>query len=313
VAGTITYDYGFRIYSPALGKFLSVDPLSKSYSFYTPYQFAGNSPIAAIDLDGEEPKWMIDATGKLTKPMVTLLNAAFGYGKNMAKIPWRAINKDSYPYFGQALGTSGLSLDKHFNWNAQWMNLFEIKEPMEWISMWANLVVHEGKHMDDMNKYSVPLFYIWYGISTAIAEVETPDIEPPGAKKSFYNAKSFWEKRAYDIEDAPTIALFNLENGLALKVLKSDYDENLKSAVLKYVGKAFQLEQIKTQKENANGAKLKRLEKKEAKLQKQVDKANTKEVQEARRKLDTEPQESIKKPKTKAEYKDEADKQKTGG
>ena len=28
------YDYGFRIYNPRIGKFLSVDPLSKNYSFY---------------------------------------------------------------------------------------------------------------------------------------------------------------------------------------------------------------------------------------------------------------------------------------
>lgn len=52
-------DYGFRIYDNRLGRFLSVDPLSKSYSFYTPYQFAGNTPIAAIDLDGEEPKIIV--------------------------------------------------------------------------------------------------------------------------------------------------------------------------------------------------------------------------------------------------------------
>ena len=51
---TTTYDYGFRIYSPALGRFLSVDPLTKSYPWYSPYQFAGNKPIIAIDLDGLE-------------------------------------------------------------------------------------------------------------------------------------------------------------------------------------------------------------------------------------------------------------------
>jgi RHS repeat-associated protein len=48
-------DYGFRLYNPAIGKFLSVDPLTASYPFYTPYQFAGNMPIWAIDLDGAEP------------------------------------------------------------------------------------------------------------------------------------------------------------------------------------------------------------------------------------------------------------------
>ncbi len=52
--GTTTYDYGYRIYNPALGKFLSVDPLTKDYPWYTPYQFAGNKPIQYIDLDGLE-------------------------------------------------------------------------------------------------------------------------------------------------------------------------------------------------------------------------------------------------------------------
>jgi RHS repeat-associated protein len=52
------YDYGFRIYDPRLGKFLSVDPLSNSFPWYTPYQFAGNKPIAAVDLDGLE-EWIV--------------------------------------------------------------------------------------------------------------------------------------------------------------------------------------------------------------------------------------------------------------
>ncbi|MFK5854484.1 MAG: RHS repeat-associated core domain-containing protein [Bacteroidota bacterium] len=48
------YDYGFRIYNPRIGRFLSVDPLFQSYPWYTPYQFAGNKPIWAIDIDGLE-------------------------------------------------------------------------------------------------------------------------------------------------------------------------------------------------------------------------------------------------------------------
>ncbi len=47
-------DYGMRIYDTRLGKFLSVDPLIDKYPELTPYQFANNSPIANIDLDGAE-------------------------------------------------------------------------------------------------------------------------------------------------------------------------------------------------------------------------------------------------------------------
>jgi RHS repeat-associated protein len=55
-------DYGFRIYYPGLGKFLSVDPLFKSYPWYTPYQFAGNTPISCIDLDGLEMYFAADGS-----------------------------------------------------------------------------------------------------------------------------------------------------------------------------------------------------------------------------------------------------------
>jgi RHS repeat-associated protein len=54
------YDYGFRIYKPSIGRFLSVDPLTSSYPWYTPYQFAGNMPIANIDLDGLEDHYAAD-------------------------------------------------------------------------------------------------------------------------------------------------------------------------------------------------------------------------------------------------------------
>jgi len=47
-------DYGMRIFDSRLGRFLSVDPLTKEYPWYTPYSFAGNKPIEAIDLDGAE-------------------------------------------------------------------------------------------------------------------------------------------------------------------------------------------------------------------------------------------------------------------
>jgi RHS repeat-associated protein len=55
-------DYGMRIYDVRIGKFLSVDPLATQYPWFSPYQFAGNGPIANIDLDGEEPKPSINGT-----------------------------------------------------------------------------------------------------------------------------------------------------------------------------------------------------------------------------------------------------------
>ncbi len=57
--GLTAYDYGFRIYNPALARFLSVDPLASSYAELTPYQYASNKPINSIDLDGLEARTAI--------------------------------------------------------------------------------------------------------------------------------------------------------------------------------------------------------------------------------------------------------------
>jgi uncharacterized protein RhaS with RHS repeats len=44
-----------RIYNPSLGRFLSTDPVGMAFPWWTPYQFAGNMPIWAIDMDGLQP------------------------------------------------------------------------------------------------------------------------------------------------------------------------------------------------------------------------------------------------------------------
>ncbi len=65
--GSLIQDYGFRLYSPAIGKFLSVDPISSSFPWYTPFQFAGNKPIANIDLDGlEDDYYLNQRVGEIT-------------------------------------------------------------------------------------------------------------------------------------------------------------------------------------------------------------------------------------------------------
>lgn len=56
-------DYGFRIYDPRLGKFLSVDPLNEEYPELTPFQFGCNNPVQNIDLDGLEGA---DYRGRIT-------------------------------------------------------------------------------------------------------------------------------------------------------------------------------------------------------------------------------------------------------
>jgi RHS repeat-associated protein len=86
--GGSTYDYGFRIYNPALAKFLSVDPLLAQYPWYTPYQFAGNSPIRYIDLDGLEEA---DPQKKQAA-----LNKIEEFKKTNSSTVWNSISKEEF-------------------------------------------------------------------------------------------------------------------------------------------------------------------------------------------------------------------------
>ena len=47
------YDYGARHYDAALGRFVSVDPLSEKYFLTSPYGYCLNNPIMYIDPEGE--------------------------------------------------------------------------------------------------------------------------------------------------------------------------------------------------------------------------------------------------------------------
>jgi hypothetical protein len=55
-AGIGNFDeFKFRGYDSRIARFISDDPLTKKYPWYTPYQFSGNTPIWARDLEGLEP------------------------------------------------------------------------------------------------------------------------------------------------------------------------------------------------------------------------------------------------------------------
>jgi RHS repeat-associated protein len=58
LGGSVAFNY--RIHDPRIGRFLSVDPLSKEYPWNSSYAFAENNVIAYIDLEGLEKMYAAD-------------------------------------------------------------------------------------------------------------------------------------------------------------------------------------------------------------------------------------------------------------
>jgi len=63
-------DYGMRIYDPRVGRFYSADPIGAKYPELTPYQFASNCPITAVDLDGLEAA-LVSYGGRATAILIS--------------------------------------------------------------------------------------------------------------------------------------------------------------------------------------------------------------------------------------------------
>lgn len=106
-------DYGMRAYDTRLGRFISVDPLSAKYPFYTPYQFAGNKPIWAVDLDGLEEYFRTDyrdATGALYKTIINMVsnNGANEHQQTVYHSVMKANNDGTFSpsYLGFTKGTT---------------------------------------------------------------------------------------------------------------------------------------------------------------------------------------------------------------
>lgn len=70
-----SYAFEYRIHDPRIGRFLSIDPLSFKYPFYSPFAFSGNRVIDMIELEGLEP----EITSDKLKAMGDQ-NSAWGFG-----------------------------------------------------------------------------------------------------------------------------------------------------------------------------------------------------------------------------------------
>jgi RHS repeat-associated protein len=104
-----SYDYKHRFYDNRLGRFLSIDPLTSDFPYYSTYQFAGNKPIVAIDLDGLEEYIVVTGYPKTVNGIVLIRVSKQFYIDDLNKRHAAAVNNivSSYDYrIGNAKGKS---------------------------------------------------------------------------------------------------------------------------------------------------------------------------------------------------------------
>ena len=90
-------DYGLRIYDPRIGRFLSVDPLSKSYPWNSAYSYAEGDPINYEDIDGAETGTVrAQATTIPTVPVFVTPRGSFSPNSNPTQLINGPINSGLY-------------------------------------------------------------------------------------------------------------------------------------------------------------------------------------------------------------------------
>ncbi|WP_280750604.1 MULTISPECIES: RHS repeat-associated core domain-containing protein [unclassified Parabacteroides] len=75
--GLYLYDFEARYYDPALGGFLTMDPLAEKYYSTSPYAYCANNPMNAIDPDGKKIVYITRNSKNEIKQQYTFKNGYF--------------------------------------------------------------------------------------------------------------------------------------------------------------------------------------------------------------------------------------------
>jgi RHS repeat-associated protein len=127
-----SYAFKYRIHDPRLGRFLSVDPLAKEFAWNSTYAFAENSPIAFIDLEGNEKVYFMDSkyvkvvdfTNMTDEQIVTNLETTYQFHQNNISLEsiksadpssvWEVINLRDQDGFSKGTLVKGFDNESDF-------------------------------------------------------------------------------------------------------------------------------------------------------------------------------------------------------
>ncbi len=141
--------FSYRVHDARLGRFLSVDPLTRNYAFNSPYAFSENSVIAYIELEGLEKIYFM-ATNDLQggKPSTVKFGVEVMYDLKKQQLIYHGVatveenNKKSY---AEVIGVADMSDDSPlFDKNStivdklQYLPFIQTENPSSLSSRWTD-------------------------------------------------------------------------------------------------------------------------------------------------------------------------------
>ncbi|MBP6448332.1 MAG: hypothetical protein KA341_16135 [Saprospiraceae bacterium] len=109
-------DFGLRNMDPILGRMMQVDPLSDKYPGMSPFQYAGNNPIAFIDMKGDSiSPHTIRAVTPTVKPSDKIVaNPILKFAAQMVEGAVEGVNyMVRSPFYGRGEGVPKVFEDGH--------------------------------------------------------------------------------------------------------------------------------------------------------------------------------------------------------
>ncbi|WP_264537500.1 DUF6443 domain-containing protein [Flavobacterium sp. N1736] len=220
----------WRNYDPAIGRFMSVDPLAPDFPQWSPYVFSGNLVVVSKELEGMEPKFMID-NGRLTSGMVSLLNAAYGYSiSSLEETSWVLWSDPRVVAWYRLMGSNISATTKGYAvaHDGGYNNGKGSRNDDEWFG----LIAHEQSHREDFENQG-PSFYIKYAMQ-GITGYENIDTEA----KAFKNGS---DDHAIDYADK----LLAYKKGEVMEIFKNGgLTNNQKAQFLQSTGARFRRDVI---------------------------------------------------------------------
>lgn len=194
-----------------------MDPLTKSYPWYTPYQFAGNKPIWAIDIDGLE-EWKVtglDGSESNTYgPYIDQSYAQENYDNSID--PSSITPNDSYE---KGILDKDISFSRNYGWVDQTHAFTDTKRKDVDIgigNLWSKILNEKGNSSFDVNYTQVASvfgfkvgetgeFRIKGGLSIQEKrEVALAIVQDVSLKFEALQSFAFWSGSSFEPADLPS-------------------------------------------------------------------------------------------------------------